>query len=297
MTMTKSNLNPSRRKRNERATNPKRMYKTARDELIIRLVYDYRILSQRQLERLLDKSRSTVQQSLVRLYEHEFLQRVFLPVSEFGSSPTLYILDKRGIEELRRMGIEDFRGIPTADISPMFKEHTLAINEFRIAITQACESAGWQVMTWKTENEIKADYDKVSVRTPKGKIQFVPIVPDAYFIVEIPNKGIAHFFLELDRGTMTLERFNTKVAGYVAYYKNGGFSKRFNAQGFRVLTVVDQVGKGRVQNLVQETAKLEGIGRRFWFAHLTDVSITTALRSPIWLVAGDDEPTMLFKSV
>lgn len=295
--MMNSSSQKRRRKPNERLREPRSMRETERDREIVRLVYDYRILSQQQIAQLVGKSRSTVQQSLVRLYDHQYLDRVFLPVSTLGSSPTLYILDKRGIEMLQRYGVASFTGVPSKDISPFFKEHTLAINQFRIAITLASKRLGWEIAEWRTENELKADYDRVNVRTGiVGKAQHIPIVPDSYFVVRIPGRGISHFCLELDRGTMTLERFKMKMIGYVAYHKSGGYEKRFNAQSLRVLTVVDTPTPKRMVNLVALTGQVEGIGRRFWFAHLPNVTPTTALLEPIWLVAGSERSEALFKA-
>ncbi len=267
------------------------MYETERDVAIVKLVYQYRLLSQQQLERLLGKSRSTVQQSLVRLYHHRYLERVFLPIAKFGSSPTLYILDKRGIELLMRQGIEDFPGIPNKNLSGLFLEHTLAMNEFRIALTQACRTQGWTIETWLTENELKADYDRVKVR---GKGQPVALIPDSYFMIDIPEKGVAHFFLEMDRGTMTARRFKEKVEAYVTYYRSGGYAQRYNAQGFRVLTVTDTPTPDRSTNLAQAVSEVQGIGRRFWFAHLPEITATTALTQPIWWVAGEMDKQPLF---
>lgn len=269
------------------------MRETANDRTIVKLVYDYRILSQNQLERLMDRKSSTVQRLLRRLYNHRYVERVFLPVSTFGSSPALYILDKQGTELLQRMGIEDFTGVPSKNISSMYLEHTQAINEFRIAISQAVGENGWAIEQWLTENEIKADYDRVRV---PGKKRPVALVPDSYCCVQLGEQRRSRFFLELDRGKMTISRFTDKVEAYVAYYKSGLFTKRFDAQGFRVLTVVDDVGTGRVENLQAATAKIPGIGNRFWFVHLSEITPTNILFDPIWQVAGRDEPLGLFET-
>ena len=129
-----------RRRAHERVKTLYRMEEGANDRRIVQLVYDYRLLSQRQLERLLRRSKPTVQRLLRRLYDHRYLERVFLPLATFGSSPALYVLDKQGIDLLRRMGVEDFTGVPDKTVKPMYIEHTLAINEFRIAVAQACEA-------------------------------------------------------------------------------------------------------------------------------------------------------------
>ena len=279
-----------RRRAHERVKTLYRMEEGANDRRIVQLVYDYRLLSQRQLERLLRRSKPTVQRLLRRLYDHRYVERVFLPLATFGSSPALYVLDKQGIDLLRRMGVEDFTGVPDKTVSPMYIEHTLAINEFRIAVAQACEAHGWQLTRWLTENELKADYDRVRIRARKTR---TALIPDSFFTLVVPEKGTTHFFLELDRGSEELKRFRDKVEAYVAYYKSGMYAQRYGAQGFRVLTVVDGVGEGRLKNLVDDTARVAGIGRRFWFAHLADATSGTVLTEPIWSVAGSEEKESL----
>ena len=280
-------------RRDQRPKNPKGMYLTENDRAIVRLVYDYRILSQRQLEQLLGKSRGTVQEKLIRLFHHQFLDRIFMPVVPgIGRSPTLYVLDKQGIALLRHEGIEDFSGLPSKRGSSFFFEHTLAINDVRIAMSRACQERGWRVAEWRDENAMKADYDRVRTRTRSGRTLDIPILPDSYFVIEIPDRGVSHFFLELDRGTMTQERFRQKLVGYVAYHKVGGYERRFKSAGLRVLTVTDK--PGRFPKLVESARSVEGIGRRFWFAQLEAVTASSVLTEPVWTVAGSDDKATLF---
>jgi hypothetical protein len=290
-----SSLNRKQR-RDRRPETPRPMRETISDQQVIQLIYQYRILSQEQLERLLKKSRSRVQQIMMRLYHHEYVERLFLPVWFDGRSPTLYILDKRGIALLQRLGIDDMSGQPSKKLTPMFLEHTLAINDVRIAIALACQQQGWSIYKWQTENDIKADYDRVPLQVTPTKVEKVPIVPDSYFIIELPGENVATFFLELDRGTMTLQRFKTKVMAYVAYYKSGGYERRFGYKGFRVLTVVDTISPNRVENLMQQTATVNGIGQRFWFAHLPSLTPDNILTQPIWQVAGTGEQRALLSA-
>jgi len=289
--MTSSNKK-KRLRPDERAAKPPRMREGENDRAIVRLVYEYRILSQRQIERLLGLSKPTVWKLLFRLYQNHYLERVFLPVTRFGSSPAFYILNRKGVELLRRQGIEDFAGVPTKMISAMYIEHTLAINEFRIAAAQACASQGWAIERWITESELKSprNYDRVSIPSRRQKVS---LIPDSYFSVFVPDRGTTHFFLELDRGQMEIKRFREKVEAYVTYYKSGQYSQRYQAKGFRVLTVVEGVGEGRLRNLVQDTAKVSGIGRRFWFAHLEAIKPDTIFTAPIWWVAGSDQKEAL----
>src|SRR5690606_29842258 len=136
-------------------------------------------------------------------------------------------------------------------------EHTLAMNEFRISVSLACLQNGWEIETWLTDNEMKANYDRVKIPNRK---QPVSLIPDSYFSIHVPNRGTTNFFLELDRGTMTIGRFREKLQAYVAYYKTGAYTRRYKAKGFRVLTVVDGIGEGRVENLVIDAAQVPGAG-------------------------------------
>jgi DNA-binding MarR family transcriptional regulator len=289
--MSSSNQKRKRQRRDQRAKHPTPMREGVNDRRIVGLLYDYRVLSQQQIEQLMGLARSTVQRLLKRLYDHGYLEREFPPVSHIGSSPTLYVLDKKGLDLLRRMGFEDVPDVPSKGLSGTFLEHTMAINIFRIAITQACLAQGWEIAGWLTENELKADYDRVRVA---GKKRSVALVPDGYFTVRVPGKGLTHFFLELDRGTMTVARFREKIKAYVVYYKSGGYAKRYGAQGFRVLTVVDGIGVGRVDSLVEGSGEVRGIGRRFWFGHLENMRPERVLDDEVWQIAGANGKVPLF---
>lgn len=286
-----SSWNDRRARPDQRATAPYRIRLGDNDRAIIRLVHEYRLLSQGQIQRLLGRSRSTVQRLLRRLYDHRYLERVFLPVQTFGSSSPYYILDRQGAELLQRMDVCDLTATPSKAVSSMYIEHTTAINDFRIGMQLAVECEGWRIEQWLTEGEIKADYDRVKV---PDKRRPVALVPDGYFSIGVPGKGTTHFFLELDRGKMQLDRFRQKIEAYVAYYRSGGYTRRFGAQGFRLLTVVESAGQRRVQQLMETTAQVPGIGRRFWFTHLEQAATENVLHDPIWRIAGIAEPQALF---
>lgn len=284
-----------RYRRDRRPKSPKPMHFTDNDRAIIGYLYDYRLLTQQQIEQLLGRSRSTVQEKLIRLYHHKFVDRIFLSVRPgVGRSPTLYVLDKAGFDVLRAEGIEDFSGFPKANVSGLFLEHTIAINDVRIAVTLACQQLGWSILEWQSENQIKAEYERVGIKTRGGKQSTIPIVPDSYFVIEIPERGNSHFFLELDRGTMTQSRFRQKVIGYVAYLKLDITSRRFKSQGLRILTVTDKVN--RFPRLVETAAGVQGIGNRLWFARLPDIRPETVLTEPIWHIAGLEQTRSLFSN-
>ncbi len=281
-----------RLRRDARVDNPTPMRLTERDKEIIRAVHDYRVLTQTQIQQLFFGSKSTAQYRLMHLFQHGFLGRRFLPVQS-GRSPTLYVLDRKGMEVLRSEdGCDDERWRFWDDRSGHeFLAHSLAINDFRVGVTLACQNLGYALLTWRGEMEMKADYDRVELRTPKGQRQRVSVIPDSYFVINTP-RGKAHFFLELDRGTMTTGRFQTKVAAYLAYYQNGQYQRRYGTQSLRVLTVT--LGQRRLESLKKVT---EGAAQKtmFWFGLAGQLDASHVLNAPVWLVAHQSEPRPLIE--
>lgn len=280
-------------RRDQRVKHPRPMRLTDRDKAIIHAVYQYRVLQQNQIEQLFFRWKSAAQRVLFRLYQHGFLDRRFLPTL-YGSSPTMYVLDKRGVELLRtEFGYENFVWYPSnKDLKTEFLAHTTAINTFRIAATLAAQVHGYELVKWMGESDLKANYDRVPIRTPYGKMQSISLIPDSYFLLKTPN-GYAHFFLELDRGTMTSKRFKTKVLAYLAYAHTGLAEKRYGTNRFRVLTVTES--QRRNDNLKGVTEGIEG-KNRFWFGVLSDLTPECVLTAPMWSVAGRDDRMALITS-
>lgn len=287
-------MGQQRRRRDRRAETPKRMQLTERDIAIVEGVHRFRVLRQDQIQQLYfgPRNKSGAQRRLERLYDHGFLERRFLPVM-VGRSPTLYVLDRRGAELLRaERGYDKLVWYGSSkQLRTDFLEHTLAINDVLVAVTLACRQLGYELETWHTESQLKARIDRVTVYTASGRRESVPVVPDSFFTV------IAHgrrypFFLELDRGTMTLARFKIKVQGYTAYYRSGAYQERYGLRSMRVLTVT--LGEERLAHLKAAT---EGAGGRewFWFALLGELRPETVLSAPVWWVAQRQERAPLIR--
>ena len=264
------------------------MVLTERDEHIIRAVYDYRVLRQDQVQALFFGSSSAAQRRLALLYHHGYLERQFLLVhTGFMTSPTVYLLDKRGEELLRvEFGLDEVHWKSSHNqVSYDFLEHALAINDFRIAVTLAARQPGYELLDWHSEAEIKQDYDRVNIQMTRGRNRNVAVVPDSYFALSTPY-GSTHFLLELDRGTMTTKRFRTKVEAYMAYYRSGGYEKRYGARSLRMLTVT--LSQRRLENLKAVTEEAGGT-RWFWFGVLSELTPNAVFGESVWQVAGQQE--------
>lgn len=277
----------TRRKLDERLAKPSPMVLTERDKAVVRAVADYHVLSQEQIQQLFfgGSSKTASQRRLVRLFDHRYLKRYMLPVrrARVGGvligSQILYSVDEAGIELLMdEFGYEKGSWSPTdLDLSDNFLKHTMGLAAFGVALTVACRRTGCEVLVWKNEAAMKADYDKVYL---KG--QAVALIPDGYFMLKVPA-GKIRCFLELDRGTMQISRFRTKVEAYNAYRTTQQYEKRYGTKGFRVLTVVP--GRQRLKNLKAMTEKM-GTKFEFWFAVASELTGHTILDAPVWEVAG-----------
>jgi hypothetical protein len=284
--------------RNRRVSSPPSMRLTERDVAILRAVHDFRVLRGDQLQALFFNSQSTASYRLSRLYQHGFVERHFLPtLGGLASSPTLYTLGKWGVDVLRQVldcgpgGLR--RRLGSKELSPMFLEHMLAINDMRVAVTVAARQNGYTLETWLDDAHLKAAYDRVRITTTSGRKRDASLIPDGYFAIRV-SQGRACFFLEVDRGTMTVGRFQDKIRSYMAYIASGQYERRYGTRSLRVLTITS--GPNRLANLKDATERTGG-GRTFWFAILQEISKDSVLDGPVWQVAGDSLRWQLVKSV
>ena len=259
---------------------------THRDIAVLRCVHDYRVLRRDQIESLLFPSKNTANERLKRLYHHRFLQRRWCPV-EYGQgmSQALYLLDARGAEVLAEQPDADHEHIGWRAsknlVSSSFLEHTLMINDVRIALTLATNQAGARVRQWLGEDTLSASSDHVSI---PGIPRRVAVIPDSYFVLDMVDRR-AHFFLEADRATLSNKRWGLRIRAYEAYVRSGHYTRRYATQSLRILTVT--TGDKRLANLKATTERVGG-GELFWFATHDALEADTALFSPIWQIAGRD---------
>ena len=251
-------------------------------------MHQYRVLRRDQIQRLLFPSKNTANERLKRLYQHRFLQRRWLTV-EYGQGmgQALYLLDRRGAETIaQRVGID----VPSLQWTPShnrvsfpFLEHTLMINDVRIALSLAARGLGYPLERWIPEDELTAHPDHVVLPMYRG-VRKVAVIPDGYFSLHLGDKR-ASFLLEADRATVSNKHWALRVRSCMEYVRSGRYSRRYGAHSLRVLTVT--TGEKRLANLKRTTEKARG-DSTFWFASLPSVEAASVLSQPIWQVAGQD---------
>lgn len=279
---------------------------TERDNAVLEKVSAYRALTTEHIEALCftPTTRSKCKLRLKLLYHHGFLLRTEQPQSlTEGRKPFVYWLDKKGAEL-----IAINRGIEFSEVGwkpmmhkvgPQFLYHLLDTNTVRIAVTLAAQQHGMTIVDWRDEETLRKDHanDVVTIKGPQGSEQKTTVIPDDYFVIEVPivaeGRSIyPRLFVEIDRRTVTGEAsvsnqsqrdWAHKVQAYVAYYHSDAHKQRYGSTAGRVITIT--TGEKRAANLKAITERVGGKSR-FWFTTFEQLSAQTVLTEPIWSVAG-----------
>jgi len=265
-----------------------------RDQRIVEWVYLFRFLTREHIHLLefKDKSIAACQKRLTFLYHNGYLDAILKPIpSGYGSSKRVYCLSEKGKELIAHMYDSiDPKEIKWKksynDVEGYFLEHTLAINDVRVALTVATRGKGY-VLEWIPEWELKALKERVEDPERQGK--YIAITPDAYFVVKGEGRK-ASFFLEADRATEANKRFKEKVKGYIEYIRTKKYQERYKTSSLRVLVVTTT--KERLKNLTNTTQSINGASF-FWFTTFKEADHNDILTKPIWVLTKKEEKKSL----
>lgn len=152
--------------------------------------------------------------------------------------------------------------------SDLFLSHQLGLVDLRIAFLQATA-----VTRWLSDKDLSG--------------MSLGLVPDAY--VEYVMADLTYCaFVEYDRGTETLRRFQTKVHAYLDLASTGRFERTLRRRFFRVLVVTDT--EGRLATLSHAVRTLTD--QVFWLATKPAVTTSGPLAA-IWRRPGGTQLTSL----
>ena len=272
-----------RRPRFRRAETPPRFRITERDIDIVRQVARHRFLRSTHLFQLIGGSSQKISERLGPLFHAGFLDR---PRSQLeyhvrggDSAPLVYALGNRGAQLLR---IQD--GLDNADVDWARKNHntgrefilhTLAVADLRIALTVACrERKGYWVQE-PDELLATAPEDTRRARSPwswrvrvqhKEAMREIGLLPDYMFALILPDGRRRPFIVEIDRGTMPVERTTLdqssmlrKFLAYEGGRKQNLHTYRFGWQNFRVLVVTSSAERAATMRaLISKMPTLNG---------------------------------------
>lgn len=226
---------------------------TSRDLDIMLSLAENQFLLTSQIRALHFPSIHRTRKRLKLLYQNKYIDRMKIPFGiEDLSSESVYFIKRSGLQLLLLHGkLHEAVSIPKTGRRPgnlMFLSHTLMRNSFRVALQKSVQADSCvSLQDWRHDNSITR-----YVLLPNSKeqrLQRVPLKADAYFRLKRGSSEI-EYFLEVDNGTMALNRLVDKMNGYYRWH----LSSRQNPAGSlirrRVLILV--FSKTRAKNIADK---------------------------------------------
>jgi hypothetical protein len=222
---------------------------TARDLQLLRGLFEVRILTLAQISQLYFAGAAEAAKKRVQILKAARLIAQRPRPRPYDRS--ILFLAKRGFELLSDSGhLAEYPKLPwhrmakRVRVSPLTLNHELAVNQIKIAFTQA--------MTKRDSLRLDAflTWPKLfafEVQTA-GWSESTVVRPDGYLELREHRDGVdrTHFaYLEVDRSTETLSRLTDKAADYMQHFRSGGFARShgrpasdYKSLPFRVLIVL-----------------------------------------------------------
>lgn len=200
--------------------------------------------------------------------------------------PAIYSLSRDGYLSLKEDGMLDplFEvgwGVmrKRLQVSEMTLRHELAVMDVKAALAPAIRTVGLRLKEFSVCPTRHAFYTARALIRAGGLAGFRSglVMPDG-FIEVVDASGREHsYFLEVDRGSETLERVARKVLKYAQHYRNGGFAakrgfgrKDFKSHPFRLLVVVPSAE--RRNNVAEKLIKSKTTARSLaWLATMKEL--------------------------
>lgn len=275
-----------------------------RDVAMVDAVHRHRVLSTAQIAALFFPSLSVTVSTACRARLRHLTIAGFLAREEElqarseGRRPFLYMLTSAGRDLLMsELGYapEQLDWKPSyRDVKWPFLRHQLDINDAYVAFELCARHIGWRIERWVDDRMLKKQQtERVTIRVGE-KTQDVVVVPDAYFVLAYGETRL-HFFLELDRATMSVtaasqrtRSWQHRIQAYQAFFRSRLATVHYQTDKIRVVTVTTGGGR-RGLNLIQATLEVLG-GRdgRYWFTGMEALQSGCALVEPIWHVVGHE---------
>jgi hypothetical protein len=251
-----------------------------RDLRILHLIYQHRFLDMELLSAFVTEERESESQApgadgkrrprrygfgekalykrLRQLAEARYLephQALARPMGRgFGGARTAFGLGRASAEAVAAQ-----QGVTIAQVGEIveanrvkapFIQHALAVARFRVVLELACQASDGRVrlLFWEQGNILQ---DWVWGEDWEGEERKFSVYPDAFFGIEVEGKGRAHYFVEMDMGTMPIIRsgdasdIRKKVFGFHQYRKAWKSQPRYHYRTVPHGTLIGVVPCGR----------------------------------------------------
>ena len=269
-----------------------------RDQELLRAVYEYRFVHSDHILALVPGFEASQQVSLCRrlnkLYRNGYLDRPPQQLAHYKANEKIaYALGDRGADALaQHYGIDRGKiswrkkNMETGDLHI---KHALMVSNFRVAMTLAIEKLPEvNLLFWKL-SLVKELLDHISV---EGEPKPISINPDSFFGLfnGKKEKPKLFYFLEMDRSSMTHDRFLKKLKGYYYYWLHKKCSEQYGIKYFRVLTVTKSIE--RAKNLRELSRQVDDgrgwPGFLFTAEEMYDVKDPQSVLKKIWQTPADE---------
>ena len=220
---------------------------TPRDLEVLKGIYYHRCLTSTQIAKMYyskkddgteNKAALVIARRRLRtMYEAHLIDRFFIDVGENnGSSPQFCMLDSVGayvVAGLLNIPLDDLKWRKDQNkVLLPYLSHTVGINDFWLSVSEAADRKKHRVTDYRVENHCRAQFMFYEDN--------VVLQPDAYFKYYVGSDGF-HFFVEIDRGTMTMTQFSYKVKRYAKYYSSSAYLAEYPSfPAVMVVTTTDE---------------------------------------------------------
>jgi hypothetical protein len=234
---------------------------------------------------------SRCQRRLTLLYRNRYIDK--LPDQPVNAPDTYFISRNcsKGMRYLeQRFGVETVaRRLRT----PGKVEHSLMINECRIALVLGVRAAGFDLVEWK---------DEIDLAWMGAEVGFVP---DAYFKIRrnlLDGPKTAAFFFEAERTARSNSAVDRRLDVYWNYLRSGRYEAKFGTRALRVLTVLATNENQRpMRRLIALAKRAEAAGATFFrfttMEEFRGLPPEVELFAPIWRCPGEARSMPLFESL
>lgn len=243
---------------------------------LLRSVHDLRVATIDHLVALSGRSEIALWRRLHKLKERRYLAAVARLMQKH-----VYALGPEGAPVLIEHGFAERtiaeKRIRHYELKEIGLRHALHVANIHTRLILMMRSSPIAIDHWQ---EGPALHDSVS---PGRGEPMLPVRPDAYFTLkhtERPEgKNKLHCFLEADRSTMSHERMEKKLKGYIAYHEQQRYTQKYpGMKSFWVLTVTET--RARAESLargLQHLIPTAPMQRAYRFIALADLSLESFL--------------------
>lgn len=244
---------------------------TQRDVEVVMDIYKYRYLKSSQIRALHFPSLQTTNRRLRSLCQNDLIRFFIIP----NIPERIYQISRTGAHIVaEQLGVDVNELLWSKNThcpkDYYFMRHFLAVNQFRIELTKACQSSNLELLGFipeyfgtKHQSGKVTKYIKDFVFDVQMPSENISHTPDAVFALMKGNKP-ALFFLEVDRGTEVLTNPEKGFLKMIRFYFNYAQSNKFKSyeqdfkcsdiKVFRVL-IVTTTSK-RLENMRQAVCNM-----------------------------------------